>query len=192
MKINKDFLIHGLIEFIPNIYEDSRGQFIETFNENVLRDLGFTEHFKQDNQSISEAGVFRGIHLQADPHAQGKLVRVAKGSVIDYAIDLRPKSPTFGQWDSVLLSADRGNQFWIPEGFGHAFLALEDDTIFCYKCTEVYAPDHQVGIRWDDKDINLDLEHTVYAGDIKISDKDKDALYFSEFARDYINKPTLL
>jgi len=188
MKVNKDFNIHGLIEFQPNVYGDSRGQFIETFNENVLRELGFIEHFKQDNQSISKAGVFRGIHLQSDPWAQGKLVRVAKGSAIDYAVDLRPDSPTFGEWEMVKLTAEKGNQFWVPEGFGHAFVALEDDTIFCYKCTEVYAPNHQVSIRWDDPDINLDIP----VKGLEISEKDKNALYFPEYVRDYINKETIL
>ena len=189
MRINKDFKIHGPIEFIPNVYRDSRGEFIETFNENVLRELGFTEHFKQDNQSISKAGVFRGIHFQLEPFAQGKLVRVAKGSAIDYAVDLRSDSPTFGEWESVELTAEQGNQFWIPPGFGHAFVALEDDTIFCYKCTEVYAPNHQVALRWDDIDINLDIP----VENLELSEKDiKDSLYLNEYIREYITKSSLL
>lgn len=183
MKINKKFKINGLIEFQPNVYGDSRGQFIETFNEDVLRDHEFPYHFKQDNQSISAAGVFRGIHLQSEPYAQGKLVRVAKGKAIDYAVDLRPKSKTFGQWESVILSGEKGNQFWVPPGFGHAFMALEDDTIFCYKCTEVYAPDHQVSIRFDCEDINLKLPKGF---DVKLSEKDKKGLYLPEYAS-YIN-----
>lgn len=189
MKINKDFKIDGLIEFIPNVYRDSRGEFIETFNENVLRELGFTEHFKQDNQSISKAGVFRGIHLQLDPFAQGKLVRVAKGSAIDYAVDLRKDSPTFGEWESVELSATEGNQFWVPPGFGHAFVALEDDTIFCYKCTEVYAPNHQVAIRWDDRDLELDIP----IKSLELSEKDREeSLYLTEYVREYITQSEVL
>jgi len=173
----KKFNIKGLIEFQPKIFTDSRGQFIETFNEELLGSLGFNHHFKQDNQSISKAGVFRGIHLQLDPYAQGKLVRVAKGSAIDYAVDLRPNSETFGQWQSVVLTAEKGNQFWVPAGFGHAFLALEDDTIFCYKCTEVYAPNHQVSIRWDDSDIRLDIP----VENVDVSEKDQNALYLIEY-----------
>lgn len=186
MKANTDFEIKGLIEFQPRVFKDSRGQFIETFNEDVLSELGFTHHFKQDNQSISKRGSFRGIHLQSDPWAQGKLVRVAKGSVIDYAVDLRLDSPTFGRWESVHLSAEQGNQFWIPAGFGHAFVALEDDTIFCYKCTEVYAPNHQVSIRWDDKDINLEIP--IPQDELEISEKDQNALYLAE----YVNKTKIL
>lgn len=189
MTVNKDFKLKGLIEFIPRIFKDDRGQFIETFNENALRELGFNEHFKQDNQSISKAGVFRGIHLQLEPFAQGKLVRVAKGSAIDYAVDLRPDSPTFGEWESVELSAEVGNQFWVPPGFGHAFVALEDDTIFCYKCTEVYAPNHQVAIRWDDKDIDLDIP----IDNLELSDKDIiQSLYLTEYVREYITQSEVL
>lgn len=183
MEVNKNFKIEGLIEFQPRVFKDSRGQFIETFNEDTLRDLGFTEHFKQDNQSISKRGSFRGVHLQQDPWAQGKLVRVAKGSVIDFAVDLRPNSLTFGQWESIELSAEKGNQFWVPAGFGHAFVALEDDTIFCYKCTEVYAPNHQVSIRWDDKDLNLEIPIPV--DELEISEKDQQGMYLVEYAREY-------
>jgi dTDP-4-dehydrorhamnose 3,5-epimerase len=183
MKINKDFKIEGLIEFQPNVFGDSRGQFIETFNEELLRDHGFDYHFKQDNQSISSAGVFRGIHLQSDPYAQGKLVRVAKGSAMDYAVDLRPKSKTFGRWEAVLLTSEKGNQFWIPPGFGHAFLALEDETIFCYKCTELYAPNNQVSIRFDCPDIGLALPPGF---DVQLSEKDKEGLYLPEYAS-YLN-----
>jgi len=181
MKINNKFKIEGLLEFQPNVFTDDRGQFIETFNEDVLRSLGFNEHFKQDNQSISQIGVFRGIHLQSEPHGQGKLVRVAKGSAIDYAIDLRVGSPTYGQWDSVLLTAEKGNQFWIPNGFGHAFLSLEDDTIFCYKCTEVYAPNNQVTIVWNDNDIKLDVSDHIDTP--LISDKDHLGLYLPEYTK---------
>jgi dTDP-4-dehydrorhamnose 3,5-epimerase len=183
MKVNRDFKIKGLIEFKPTVHGDSRGQFIETFNEELLRDHGFDYHFKQDNQSISKAGVFRGIHLQSDPYAQGKLVRVAKGSAMDYAVDLRPGSKTFGQWESVLLTSTEGNQFWVPPGFGHAFMALEDDTIFCYKCTELYAPNHQVSIRWDCPDIKLSLPNNVIP---TISEKDEQGLYLTEYAS-YLN-----
>lgn len=189
MKVLTDFKIDGLIKFAPNVYEDSRGQFIETFNENTLREFGFTHHFKQDNQSISKRGSFRGIHLQSEPWGQGKLVRVAKGSVVDYAVDLRLGSPTFGQWEEVFLSGENGHQFWIPAGFGHAFVALEDDTIFCYKCTEVYAPNHQVSIRWDDKDLNLDIPIPIE--ELEISEKDQNGLYLAEYAN-MVNKTSAI
>ena len=136
-----------------------------------------------DSQLTQQRGVFRGIHLQSEPHGQGKLVRVAKGSVIDYAVDLRPDSPTFGEWESVKLTAEKGNQFWIPNGFGHAFLALEDDTIFCYKCTDVYAPDHQVSIIWNDSDIKLDVSSQIDIP-LLVSDKDMNGLYLPEYARE--------
>jgi len=181
MKINKNFKLDGLLEFQPNVYGDDRGQFIETFNEDIMRELGFNKHFKQDNQSISQRGVFRGIHLQSEPRSQGKLVRVAKGSVIDYAIDLRRNSPTYGEWDSILLTAEKGNQFWIPDGFGHAFLSLEDDTIFCYKCTETYAPDNQVSILWNDEDISLDVSSQIDIP-LLISDKDLEAMTLLEYS----------
>tara|TARA_R110000782_G_scaffold1387_1_gene5282 strand:- start:1844 stop:2416 length:573 start_codon:yes stop_codon:yes gene_type:complete len=185
MKLYKDFKIKGLIEFKPTVHEDSRGQFIETFNEELLRDHGFDYHFKQDNQSISAAGVFRGIHLQSGPYAQGKLVRVAMGTAVDYAVDLRPGSDTFGQWESVILHADEGNQFWIPPGFGHAFMALENNTIFCYKCTELYAPNNQVCIRWDDPDINLSISKLIRP---IVSKKDEDGMYLTEYTSITNNK----
>lgn len=181
MNYNTNFEIDGLIEFRPNIYSDERGQFIETYNKEILEKLGFKEDFKQDNQSISKELVFRGIHLQLDPWAQGKLVRVAKGKAIDYAVDLRPNSPTFGKWESVVLTAEEGNQFWVPPGFGHAFMALENKTIFCYKCTEVYAPNHQVSIRWDDPDINLDIDITP-----DLSEKDMQAITLKEYVEQYV------
>lgn len=179
MKINTKFKIEGLIEFQPNVYVDNRGQFIETYNEEILSNFGFTHHFKQDNQSISKRGSFRGIHLQIGDHAQGKLVRVAKGSVIDYAVDLRLESPTFGKWESIIISSDLGNQFWIPARFGHAFVALEDNTIFCYKCTEVYAPNHQLSIRWDDEDLALNID--IPAAELEISEKDKNGISLKEY-----------
>ena len=182
MQINRNFEIEGLIEFRPNIYGDNRGQFVETYNRELLSELGFKEDFKQDNQSISKANVFRGIHLQLDPIAQGKLVRVAKGKAIDYAVDLRPNSPTFGQWESVILTPEDANQFWVPAGFGHAFMALEDDTIFCYKCTEVYAPNHQVALRWDDTDINLEMNGITP----EISEKDEQAISLKEYTKQYV------
>jgi dTDP-4-dehydrorhamnose 3,5-epimerase len=178
------FKIDGLLEFIPNVFKDERGEFVETYNQPLFSSLGLKDTFIQDNQSISHKGVFRGIHLQSGDSVQGKLVRVANGSVIDFAIDLRPESKTYGEWESLLISSKIGNQFWIPPGFGHAFLSLEDNTMFCYKCTNVYDPNAQVCIRWDDTDLNLDLN--VYLdGQPLISPKDMEGISFKQYSKKY-------
>lgn len=147
----------------PAVFADDRGWFMETFNEPrfhaALRELGLPvpRPFVQDNHSCSRKGVLRGLHFQNAPHAQGKLVRVVKGAAWDVAVDIRPGSPTLGKWVGVELTADNKRQLWIPEGFAHGFLALEDDTHFLYKTTDVYAKacegaivwnDHEIGIRW--------------------------------------------
>ena len=176
MQINKNFKLEGLIEFQPQIYRDERGEFIETWNEDVFHKLGFYQQFKQDNQSVSAKNVFRGIHLQLGHAAQGKLVRVARGSVIDYAVDLRKDSKTFGQWESLKLTSEQGNMFWVPAGFGHAFLSLEDNTIFSYKCTEVYNPKYEVCVKYSDEKIGLELPT-----DILVSDKDQQGISLNEF-----------
>lgn len=187
MELNTNFHIEGLVELQPRVFKDDRGQFIETYNQNTLEALGFNHIFVQDNQSISQKGTFRGIHMQSAPYAQGKLVRVVKGKAMDYAIDLRPNSPTFGHWASVLLDAERANQFYVPEGFGHAFLALEDDTVFAYKCTNVYNKESEIGLKWDDADINLIKSN--YIADMKdqisVSEKDANAMSLQEYTRQY-------
>lgn len=187
MELNTNFHIEGLVELQPRVFKDDRGQFIETYNQKTLEALGFNHTFVQDNQSISQKGTFRGIHMQSAPYAQGKLVRVVKGKAMDYAIDLRPNSPTFGHWASVLLDAERANQFYVPEGFGHAFLALEDDTVFAYKCTNVYNKESEIGLKWDDADI--DLIKSNYIADMKdqisVSEKDANAMSLQEYTRQY-------
>ena len=187
MEINRNFTIGGLVTLQPRIFKDDRGQFIETYNQETLESLGFNHKFVQDNQSISQKGTFRGIHMQSDPYAQGKLVRVISGSAMDYAVDLRPNSPTFGHWASVLLKADLANQFYIPEGFGHAFLALEDNTIFAYKCTNVYNKESEVGLKWDDP--NIGLTNCEYIRNLKdeilVSEKDANAMSLEEYAQTY-------
>lgn len=183
MEVN-NFRIEGLLELKPRIFKDDRGQFIETYNQETLEALGFTHKFVQDNQSISQKGVFRGIHLQREPHAQGKLVRVVKGSVVDYAVDLRPNSPTFGHWTSILLKGEWGNQFYVPAGFGHAFVALEEDTIFAYKCTNNYNKESEVCLKWDDKDINLDVAKRVDVP-LLVSEKDEEGISLQEYVKLY-------
>ena len=174
----KESYIQGLFEIVPRTFKDSRGEFVETYNEEKLKDI-IPYQFVQDNQSISKKGVFRGIHMQMGDWAQGKLVRVSSGAAIDYAVDLRPDSATFGQWDSVMLTPEANNQYWVPPGFGHAFLALEDNTTFCYKCTNLYNKESEECIKWNDSDIYLEFLH--YTGDILVSKKDERGITLKEF-----------
>jgi dTDP-4-dehydrorhamnose 3,5-epimerase len=146
----------GVVIVEPAVFGDERGWFYESFNEPKfqagLRELGLPapRPFVQDNHSKSAAGVLRGLHYQLPPHAQGKLVRVVRGRVWDVAVDIRAGSPSFGRWVGVELSEANHRQLWIPEGFAHGFLSLEDDTEFLYKTTDVYAKDCERAIRWDD------------------------------------------
>ncbi|MCB1996273.1 MAG: dTDP-4-dehydrorhamnose 3,5-epimerase [Burkholderiaceae bacterium] len=152
----------GVVIVEPQVFGDERGWFMESFNagrfEQGLQDLGLPPAgaFVQDNHSCSAAGVLRGLHYQLPPHAQGKLVRVVRGRAFDVAVDIRRGSPTFGRWVGVELTAENRRQLWIPPGFAHGFLALEDDTHFLYKTTDVYARDCERAIRWDDPTIGID------------------------------------
>ena len=155
-------VIRDVVVVEPTVFADDRGWFMESYHQQrfdaALRELGLPvpRPFVQDNHSCSKAGVLRGLHYQLPPHPQGKLVRVVKGSAFDVAVDIRRGSPTFGRWIGVELSAKNRLQLWIPEGFAHAFLALEDDTHFLYKTTDVYAKDCERSIRWDDPAIGID------------------------------------
>lgn len=141
----------------PRLFGDDRGHFSETWRQAHFEEaLGRKVHFVQDNESVSGAGVLRGLHFQVPERAQGKLVRVVRGAAIDVAVDLRRDSPTYGRYEKVLLSGENRWQFWVPEGFAHGFLTLEPDTVFCYKCTEVYSPEHERAIRWDDPELGID------------------------------------
>jgi dTDP-4-dehydrorhamnose 3,5-epimerase len=143
--------IEGLLILEPRVFGDERGFFLESYNQREFDRLtGGTWHFVQDNHSRSARGVLRGLHYQLPPHAQGKLVRVVKGKAWDVAVDIRRGSTTFGCWVGTELSADNRRQLWIPPGFAHGFLALEDDTHFLYKTTDVYAKECERSIRWDD------------------------------------------
>ncbi len=141
----------------PQFFGDSRGYFMETFKKSEFAAAGIAAEFVQDNQSLSAKNIFRGLHYQLPPKAQGKLVRVLSGAVLDFAVDARPGSPTFGKWVSAELSADNKNMFWIPEGFAHGFLSLQDGTVVAYKATAEYSKEHERGIRWNDPDVNLAL-----------------------------------
>lgn len=147
--------IEGLIEILPKVFGDSRGYFFESYRQHLFIENGIPNQFVQDNQSFSTAGVLRGLHFQNPPYAQGKLVRVITGKVIDVAVDIRPNSPTFGQYQSFVLDATLQNMVYIPEGFAHGFVALED-SIFSYKCTNNYNKAAEGGIIWNDPDLNID------------------------------------
>lgn len=148
--------LEGLVVFEPRVFADERGAFFESFNEARFREVtGFTGTFVQDNHSISHKGVLRGLHYQLPPHAQGKLVRVVAGAAFDVAVDIRQGSLTFGKWAGVELSAANRKQFWIPEGFAHGFLALEEGTEFLYKTTDFWHAASERSIRWDDPEIGV-------------------------------------
>ncbi len=148
--------IPGLLIITPDVYGDERGWFMEAFQEVRYQEtLGLDVHFVQDNLSQSKRGVLRGLHYQAPPFVQGKLVSVVRGRVLDVAVDIRFGSPTFGQHVAVELSADNHRQFWIPPGFAHGFVALEDETLFAYKCTNAYSKEHDRGVRYDDPALGI-------------------------------------
>jgi dTDP-4-dehydrorhamnose 3,5-epimerase len=173
----------GVLIIEPEIFEDNRGYFKETFNKEIFKINKLPYNFVQDNQSISLAGVIRGIHYQKGKDAQGKLISVTCGSVKDVIVDLNPKSKTFGEHISIFLSADNNTFIYIPPGYGHGFLALEDHTIFNYKVTKKYNPDSEGGIIWNDSDLNIDweldeLKHTCTI----ISKKDSKLSTFKEYA----------
>ncbi|AKD02591.1 dTDP-4-dehydrorhamnose 3,5-epimerase [Pontibacter korlensis] len=150
------FHIEGIIEFKPRVFRDDRGYFTETFSLKWFEPFGLSPNFVQDNQSVSKKGVLRGLHFQKPPHAQGKLVRVSTGKALDVAVDLRKGSPTFGQHTACILDAAEHNLLYIPEGFAHGFVALEDNTTFLYKCTDFYAPETEGGILWNDPALGID------------------------------------
>lgn len=153
----KQTSIEGLVEIYPRIFEDERGLFFESYQREVFAKNGIPFEFVQDNQSFSSAGVLRGLHFQNQPFAQGKLVRVVSGKVVDVAVDLRPNSPTFGKYQKFLLDASLQNMVFIPEGFAHGFAALEN-SIFTYKCTNIYNKASESGIIWNDPDLSIDWE----------------------------------
>ncbi|MCB0734222.1 MAG: dTDP-4-dehydrorhamnose 3,5-epimerase [Flavobacteriales bacterium] len=148
--------ISGLKVILPKVFGDHRGYFFESYNETAFQNAGLPTHFVQDNQSMSHKGALRGMHFQIPPGAQGKLVRVIQGSVLDVVIDIRKSSPTYGKHFAIELSGENKKMFWIPEGFAHGFLTLEDNTIFSYKCTDVYRPDLEMGLPWDDAELQID------------------------------------
>ncbi|MFM7016222.1 MAG: dTDP-4-dehydrorhamnose 3,5-epimerase [Bacteroidota bacterium] len=174
MQIEK-FNIEGLILIKPTIFSDSRGLFYETYSRSNYSDLGIDHAFSQDNESISKLNVLRGLHFQSPPFDQGKLVRVVKGKVLDVAVDIRKQSPTYGKHVMVELSEENKFQFWIPSGFAHGFLSLSDETIFAYKCTNVYNKSSESGILWKDPQLNIKwgVHHPI------VSEKDEELPLFN-------------
>ncbi len=169
--------IEGLFIIKPKVFSDDRGYFFESFRLDKFRELGIDFDFVQDNESKSQKGVLRGLHFQDPPFDQGKLVKVVKGAVIDVAVDIRAKSPTYGKWVSHELSEYNKTMFWIPPGFAHGFLTLEDETIFQYKCTNYYNKDSEGSIRWNDPNlgINWGIDKPL------VSDKDNQAPFFNDY-----------
>lgn len=178
--------IAELLIFEPRVFDDERGWFMESFNEHIFTEIltqrGYdVPHFVQDNHSYSAKGVLRGLHYQQDPHAQGKLVRVVQGRAWDVAVDIRTNSPTFGQWVGVELSATNHRQFWIPAGFAHGFVALEDDTQFLYKTTNFYDKDSERSILWSDTTLSIDWKLDGVTP--LVSDKDATAPSFMQVVK---------
>jgi dTDP-4-dehydrorhamnose 3,5-epimerase len=165
----------------PKIFRDGRGFFSETYNKRAFADAGIGAEFVQDNHSLSrEKGVVRGLHFQSPPRAQDKLVRVVRGAIFDVAVDLRRSSPTYGRHVSAVLSAENWCQLWVPKGFAHGFCTLEPDTEVVYKVTDLYAPECDKGIAWDDP--ALGIEWPVAARAAIVSDKDRRHPKLSELA----------
>ncbi len=157
--------ISGLLIITPDVYRDERGSFLEVYQDKRYGDLGLSG-FVLDNVSFSKKGVIRGLHYQIPPFAQGKLVQVLSGRVLDVALDIRFGSPTFGKHVAVELSAENHKQFWIPPGFAHGFVALEENTVFQYKCTGLYSKEHERGVRFDDPALGIDWrEKNLIAND---------------------------
>ena len=176
--VEKGIGIDGIKIIEPAVYNDSRGFFTEAFNHNRFKEeIGEDFSFVQDNLSCSHKNVLRGLHFQAPPIAQGKLIQVLRGSVIDIAVDIRKSSKTYGEHIKVEISSQNHRQLWIPAGFAHGFVALEDNTIFSYKCTNYYSKEHEMDLLWNDVDLDIDwgIDTPI------ISEKDQHAQEFKNF-----------
>lgn len=171
--------IEGVMILEPTRYGDQRGYFMESFSARDFEQaVGYSVNFVQDNESLSAKGVLRGLHFQREPYAQAKLVRVVRGRVLDVAVDIRKGSPTYGGYVAVELSGENGRQLFIPKGFAHGFLALEDETVFQYKCDEYYHPESEDGIAWNDPEVAIDWG--VGEEEVILSEKDRNRLNLSD------------
>ncbi len=168
---------NGLYVVEPDVFEDARGYFFESWNQKKFAELGLSSDFVQDNQSMSGANVLRGLHFQLPPWQQGKLVRVLQGSVTDVVVDLRKKEHTFGKYFKIKLTAAQKNMLWVPAGFAHGFLTHEPNTVFFYKCTNFYNKDVDAALKWDDPDLAIDwgIQNPI------VSAKDEKAPAFRQF-----------
>ena len=174
--------IEGLLVIKPKIFCDSRGYFFESYNELRFHEAGLNAKFVQDNESCSQRGTIRGLHFQEPPHSQGKLIRVVSGAVFDVAVDIRKHSPTYGKWYGIKLDSVDKLMFWIPQGFAHGFQCLEDNTVFQYKCTDVYHPETENAIAWNDPDIAISWFDIPPI----ISEKDSHSKSFKSFRSNFI------
>ncbi|UOG74539.1 dTDP-4-dehydrorhamnose 3,5-epimerase [Hymenobacter tibetensis] len=173
----KQHALAGVVEFLPRIFGDARGIFFESFSARLYEQAGVHHDWVQDNQSSSARGVLRGLHFQRPPYAQAKLVRVAQGRALDIIVDLRRDSATYGQHVTVELDAERCNVLYVPIGFAHGFMALEDNTLFLYKCSEYYQPSAEGGLRWNDPALGLNWG----VDSPNVSDKDQVLPLLAEF-----------
>ncbi len=170
--------IEGVIIIEPKVFGDERGYFFESFNQKEFEDNIGKINFIQDNESKSQKGVLRGLHFQKTPFEQAKLVRCIKGKVLDAAVDIRKNSKTYGQYIAVELSEENKKQLFIPRGFAHGFVVLSEDAIFTYKVDNIYKPDYESGIIWNDKDLNIDWQ--LNENEVVLSEKDKKLPTFEE------------
>jgi len=166
----------GLLIIDPKVFGDERGYFFESFNKKIFEEAGLELNFVQDNESRSTKGVLRGLHFQEPPYDQGKLVRVVRGAVLDVSVDIRKESSTYGQWAAFELSEQNKRMLWMPSGFAHGFVTLEDDTVFIYKCTNFYNRESESSIIWNDPDLNIEWD----IDDPLISEKDLQAPSFKD------------
>lgn len=162
LKVINDFHeLKDLVLIVPTSFSDNRGNFMELYNRRALSEKGLNRLFVQDNIVSSKKGVLRGLHFQKY-HQQGKLVSVINGKIFDVVVDIREESDTFGKWFGIVLSRANKKQLYVPEGFAHGYLVLEDDTLVYYKCTDYYYPEEQEGIIWDDKDLKINWKDLIY------------------------------
>ena len=167
-----DTKIEGVYVIEPTVFGDNRGYFMETYSTAEFEEIGITNNFVQDNQSKSRKGVLRGLHFQKE-NVQAKLVRCIKGEVFDVAVDLRPGSKTYGQWEGVILSEENKKMFFVPKGFAHGFLVLTDEAEFTYKCDDLYNPTAEGGLKWDDPDVGIEWPlRDMKVEDLLTSEKD--------------------
>ena len=170
--------IEGVVILEPRIFRDARGYFFESFSVREFEEKVARATFVQDNESCSSYGVIRGLHFQKPPFTQAKLVRVIKGAVLDVAVDIRPWSKTFGQYVGVYLSGDNHQQFFIPRGFAHGFVALEDNTIFQYKCDNYYNKEHEGSFKWNS--VGIPWSNYIDLNTVMLSEKDANAIKFND------------